>query len=157
MKEPKSIVVVSGYFDPIHVGHLEYFNQAQDYKFDSEDSEVDKFIIIVNNDKQLKLKKGTPFMPEFERLTILANIKTEAYDSEVVLALDDDSSVCRTLEYIRATNPYDNIVFGNGGDRKIQEVPEKATCDRLNINMVDGLGKKIQSSSALIAGSKDGA
>jgi len=130
------VVAVSGYFDPIHVGHIEYFKLAKDLAGDD-----GKLIVILNNDKQSIMKKGKVFMPVYERKIILESIK---YVDEVYISVDVDSSVCKSIELICPD------IFANGGDRFIYEIPEAVVCKRLGIKMVDGLGKKIRSSSELI-------
>ena len=125
-------VAVSGYFDPIHVGHLEYLEFAKKLG--------NKLIVIVNNNHQCTLKKGKPFMDELDRVRIVKSL--EVVD-DVFLSIDTDKSVCKSLEEIKPD------VFANGGDRAISEVPESAICRKYNIKMVDGLGDKIRSSSSL--------
>jgi len=125
-------IAISGYFDPIHVGHIEYINNAKKLG--------DWLIVIVNNNKQCQLKKGKHFMDEYDRMLILKNIK--AVD-EVFLSIDEDKSVCKSLE---AVNP---DVFANGGDRNNNEIPETKICKKNNIQIIDGLGDKIRSSSDL--------
>ena len=125
-------VAISGYFDPIHVGHLEYIIEAKKLG--------DKLIVIVNNNHQCVLKKGKPFMDENDRVTIVSSIK---YVDEVFLSIDKDKTVCKSLEKIKPT------IFANGGDRKNYEIPESVTCNKYNIEIIDGLGEKIRSSSDL--------
>ena len=125
-------VAISGYFDPIHVGHLEYIIEAKKLG--------DKLIVIVNNNHQCVLKKGKPFMDENDRVTILSSIK---YVDEVFLSIDKDKTVCKSLEKIKPT------IFANGGDRKNYEIPESVICNKYNIEIIDGLGEKIRSSSDL--------
>ena len=125
-------IAVSGYFDPIHVGHVEYINKAKKLG--------DWLIVIVNNNKQCALKKGKHFMDENDRVLIVKNIK--AVD-EVFLSIDDDKTVCKSLKEV---NP---DVFANGGDRKNYEIPESIVCKENNIEIIDGLGDKIRSSSDL--------
>ena len=126
------IVAVSGYFDPIHVGHLEYLRLSKKLG--------DKLVVIVNNNHQCVLKKGKPFMDEKDRVLIVKNIK--AVD-EVFLSIDEDKTVCKSLKKV---NP---DVFANGGDRKNYEIPESKVCKENNIEIIDGLGDKIRSSSDL--------
>ena len=83
-------VAISGYFDPIHVGHLEYIELSKKLG--------DYLIVIVNNNKQCRLKKGKPFMDEKDRLTIVSSIK---WVDEVFLSIDDDKTVCKSLEAIK--------------------------------------------------------
>ena len=125
-------IAISGYFDPIHVGHVEYINNAKKLG--------DWLIVIVNNNKQCTLKKGKHFMDENDRVLIVKNIK--AVD-EVFLSIDDDKTVCKSLKEV---NP---DVFANGGDRKNYEIPESTVCKENNIEIIDGLGEKIRSSSDL--------
>ena len=125
-------IAVSGYFDPIHVGHLEYLKIAK--------SLGDILVVIVNNNHQCVLKKGKFFMDENDRLEIVKAIK---YVDEVVLSVDQDKTVCKSLELIRPN------IFANGGDRSTDEVPETSVCKKYKIEMVDGLGEKIRSSSSL--------
>ena len=100
-------IAISGYFDPIHVGHVEYINNAKKLG--------DWLIVIVNNNRQCALKKGKHFMDENDRVLIVKNIK--AVD-EVFLSIDDDKTVCKSLKEV---NP---DIFANGGDRKNYEIPE---------------------------------
>ena len=125
-------VAVSGYFDPIHVGHLEYLKLAKELG--------DKLVVIVNNNHQCVLKKGKPFMDEADRVEI---VKALEIVDEVFLSIDQDKSVCTSLERVKPN------IFANGGDRHTSEVPETAVCKTNNIKIVDGLGGKIRSSSDL--------
>jgi len=129
----KKIVVASGYFDPIHVGHIEYLREAKKLG--------DKLIVIVNNTEQTLLKKGKEFMPLAERLEVLKAL--EVVD-EVFPSIDKDASVCESLAAIK---PH---VFAKGGDRFVHEIPETPTCREHGIEIRDGLGAKIQSSSELV-------
>lgn len=129
MKENRT-VVASGYFDPIHVGHIEYLEMAAKLG--------GKLIVIVNNDNQAALKKGTPFMTEGDRLKIVSSLKCV---DEVFLSIDEDPTVCRSLQ---AVNP---DIFAKGGDRFVDEIPEATTCKEIGAEIVDGLGMKIRSSS----------
>jgi cytidyltransferase-like protein len=129
------IVAVSGYFDPIHVGHIEYFKLAKDLA-----GRDGRLIVILSNDNQTKMKKGKMFMPAEDRKTILESIR---YVDEVYVSIDKDETECESLKDIRPD------VFAKGGDRFIYEIPEADTCRKLGIKMVDGLGKKIRSSSEL--------
>ncbi len=125
-------IAISGYFDPIHIGHIEYINNAKKLG--------DWLVVIVNNNNQCALKKGKYFMDEKDRVLIVKNIK--AVD-EVFLSIDEDKTVCKSLKKV---NP---DVFANGGDRKNYEIPESKVCKENNIQIIDGLGDKIRSSSDL--------
>lgn len=132
MNKKLTTVAVSGYFDPIHVGHLEYLQLAKKLG--------DKLIVIINNNFQAKLKKGSTFMDEKDRMEIVAALRCV---DEVFLSIDEDKSVCKSLEYIKPD------IFANGGDRSLEEIPETAVMEKYNIKMVVGLGLKIRSSSDL--------
>ena len=125
-------VAISGYFDPIHVGHLEYIKEARKLG--------DKLIVIVNNNHQCVLKKGKPFMDENDRVLITSSLKDV---DDVFLSVDKDKTVCKSLEQIKPD------IFANGGDRKNYEIPESTICKKYNIQIIDGLGDKIRSSSDL--------
>lgn len=136
-----SIVVVSGYFNPIHLGHIRMLEAASRMG--------DRLIVIVNNDAQQRLKKGKVIMAEAERLEVVRAIR---YVDEAMLALDDDPSIVRTLERIASSHPGAKICFANGGDRKsAADVPETAVCERYGIEMRFGVGgdDKINSSSEI--------
>lgn len=137
----KKAVIVSGYFNPIHKGHLEYFNNAR--------SAGDALFVIVNNDLQRHLKGSKEFQKEDERLFIVQNIK--AVDHAIV-AIDTDRTVCATLRLMheRFGDKY-QLAFANGGDQNNDSIPESGVCERLGIELIDGLGDKIQSSSWLLA------
>lgn len=139
MKKKKA-VIVSGYFNPIHKGHLEYFNNAK--------ALADELFVIVNSDFQRDLKGSKEFQIESERLLIVSNIK--AVD-KAILSIDKDRTVCATLEKIAnefGASYY--LAFANGGDQNNDTIPERSTCDAVGIALIDGLGDKIQSSSWLL-------
>jgi cytidyltransferase-like protein len=127
------IIAVSGGFDPIHIGHVRMILDA---------AKLGNVLVIANSDEWLVRKKGYSFMPFEERAEILASIKGVM---KVVKASDDDDTVCQSL--------YDNKIdiFANGGDRKNDNVPEVAVCNKLGIEMLWNIGGgKIQSSSTLV-------
>ncbi len=131
------IVAASGYFDPVHFGHIEYLKKAK--------ALGDKLIVIVNNAEQTILKKGFEFMPFKERMEIVKALK---YVDDVFPSIDTDKTVCKSLEKLKPN------IFAKGGDRFSSEIPEAETCRKNNIKIVDGLGDKVQSSSDLVAKSK---
>ncbi len=128
-------IAVSGYFDPIHKGHVEYLKLAKEYA-----GPEGRLVVILNTDGQAILKKGRPFMPCEERRIILEAIR---YVDEVFVSVDKDESVCASLETLSPD------YFIKGGDRFSSEIPEAEVCRRCGIQMLDGFGDKIQSSSAL--------
>jgi len=125
-------VCTSGYYNPVHVGHIECFAKAK--------ALGDWLVVIVNNDAQVLLKGSKKFMDENERCAIIKAIK---YVDEVVLSIDTDKTICKTLEMIKPT------IFAKGGDSTPQNVPEKDVCERIGCQIIYGLGDKIQSSSWL--------
>lgn len=132
-------VLVSGYFSPLHVGHLELFRRAKEFAGDN-----GILSVIVNSDLQAALKKGRQFMPAVETIEIIRSIR---YVDEVYLSVDTDRTVVKTIAEIHSVNPID--VFINGGDAFSNNIPESGICGELGIRLLDGFGDKIQSSSAL--------
>ena len=133
-------IIVSGYFNPLHKGHLEYLNQAK--------AIADKLIVIVNNDHQRALKGSKAFQDEGERVIIISNLK--AVD-EAVLSIDQDRTVCETIRHIsQEFGKICDLAFANGGDQSNETIPEVPVCEELGIALIDGLGEKIQSSSWLL-------
>ena len=130
MSDGIKTVAASGYFDPIHVGHIEYLEMAAKLG--------DRLVVIVNNDEQAVLKKGAPFMSAEDRLKIVSSLRCV---DEALLSIDTDPSVCKSL---RAVHP---DIFAKGGDRFVDEIPEAAVCREMGAEIVDGLGMKIRSSS----------
>jgi len=137
----KKAIIVSGYFNPIHKGHLEYFNNAKDVG--------DILIVIVNNDLQRHLKGSKEFQNEDERLFIVQNIKSVDH---VILSIDNDRTVISTIRLVheRYGNKY-QLAFANGGDQNNNSIPEAGICENLGIELIDGIGDKVQSSSWLLA------
>jgi len=133
-KAPYNItIMVSGGFDPIHVGHVRMILAA---------AELGNVIVAANSDKWLMRKKGYIFMPWDERTEIIKSIRGV---KKVIMVDDSDGTVCQALETYKPT------MFGNGGDRTTKNTPEKALCKKLGIEMVWRLGGgKIQSSSDLV-------
>jgi cytidyltransferase-like protein len=124
-------VAISGHFNPLHVGHIRYIKEAKKLG--------DKLVVIVNSDYQVALKRSWPFMEEQERVSIIKAIK---YVDEVVLSIDKDRTVCKTLKKIKPD------IYAVGGDHyKRENIPES----KLGIKVVYGVGGvKVQSSSSLI-------
>ena len=136
----KKAIIVSGYFNPIHKGHLEYFNNAK--------ALADELFVIVNNDYQRALKGSKEFQGEDERMIIVSNIK--AVD-KAILSIDQDRTVCKTIEMIaKEYGDQFELGFANGGDQNNDTIPERPVCEKMNVALIDGLGDKIQSSSWLL-------
>ncbi len=137
----KKIVITSGFFNPLHIGHINLFREAKKLG--------DYLVVIVNNDEQVKIKGSMPFMSEAERLEI---IKAQKYVDEVFLSIDKDITISKSLELI-AKKYGGELYFAKGGDRNAGNIPEseKYVCEKFNITIVNGVGgDKVQSSSWLI-------
>ena len=147
----KSIIILSGGFDPVHKGHLRMFREA---------AYLGHYVIVgLNSDRWLTRKKGKPFMKFEERKEILESMK---YINQVLPFDDDDDTASDLIEKvvkiyeeqsrITINNDGYDIYFANGGDRGKDNVPEVDTCETLNVTMLWGIGgDKIQSSSELTA------
>ena len=136
----RTAVIVSGYFNPVHKGHLDLLENAK--------SLGDLLIVIVNSDKQRELKGSREFMDEKERLRILESLKPVDF---AMISVDEDRTQNATIKEVWTMFSRSfNIIFANGGDQTNTSIPEAETCEFLNIKLVDGLGKKVQSSSWLL-------
>ena len=138
------VVVISGFFNPLHIGHIDYISAARNLG--------DCLIVIVNSDDQVKIKGSVPFMNQDDRLRIIRNIKGV---DRAVIAIDEDGSVCKTIreEFKRLQNDpfFEEMVFANGGDRKEGGVPEDVLEEELGVRMIyNAGGDKVQSSSNLV-------
>lgn len=143
-KSMKKIVITSGYFNPLHIGHINLIREAKKLG--------DFLVVIVNNDEQVKIKGSIPFMPEQERIEI---IKALRYADDVILAVDKDRAVAKSLEMIAKKYPGE-LLFAKGGDRNSDNIPEseKKICKELKIKVINGVGgNKVQSSSWLLKNS----
>ena len=127
-------IMVSGGFDPVHVGHIRMIREASKYG---------NVIVVANSDDWLFRKKGFVFMEWEQRAEILSSIKGVVKVSAVD---DSDGTVC---EAIRRLKP---DYFANGGDRKKHNTPEQSVCDELGVKMLWGIGgnDKANSSSELV-------
>ena len=136
----KIAIIVSRYFNPLHKGHLEYFEKAK--------SKGEELFVIVNSDYQRELKGSKKFQDENERILIISHLKLV---NKTILAIDKDRTVQETIKQIHAqySNDYE-LFFANGGDQNNNTIPEIAICKKLGIKLIDGLGDKIQSSSWLL-------
>lgn len=136
----KKLIIVSGYFNPLHKGHLELFHQAK--------SKGDKLFVIVNSDHQRNLKGSKEFQDEKERLIIIKNLRVADYS---MISIDTDKTQIKTIEHVHSLyNIEYDIAFANGGDQNNDSIPEAPICKKLGIKLIDGLGDKIQSSSWLL-------
>jgi cytidyltransferase-like protein len=138
-----TIVIASGYFDPIHKGHIEYLERSKKLGH--------RLVVIVNNDKQTLAKKEFVFMKCNERMRIISKL---AFVDKVIKSIDNDRSVRKTIIAITKTYPGCKFIFAKGGDRIVSNIPEVGVCKKNKVFIVDGLGKKIQSSSKLLGGAE---
>ena len=142
MVKTKTLVIASGYFNPIHKGHIEYLNRSK--------SIGDFLFVIVNNDNQRVMKGSKEVMHEDERLLVVSNIKSV---DEAMVSIDESSRLVeKSIEFIynQIGSKFDKIIFTNGGDQTADTIGEKEICEKLGIELTFGLGDKIQSSSWLL-------
>ena len=132
------VVIVSGFFNPLHGGHLDMIEAAAVMG--------DQLIVIVNNDKQQLLKKGKIILDEKNRLRLLRAIKGV---DNVVLSIDEDPSIIKTLEMVAQQHPGDELIFANGGDRDSEKaIPEADVCRQYDIAMVFDAGGNAKTDSS---------
>lgn len=131
------IVLVTGGFDPLHSGHIAYFNAAKNLG--------DKLVVGINSDAWLERKKGRAFMPSTERVAIIENLKMVDH---CILFNDDDGSAKEAIKNVRQMYPDADIIFANGGDRTAKNIPEMDSgVDRVEFAFgVGGEDKKNSSS-----------
>ena len=139
MSKPKAIIV-SGYFNPLHKGHLELFEKAK--------ATGDELWVIVNSDLQRELKGSKEFMLDQERLLIVSAIGVV---DKALISIDKDKTQCATLGDLadKYSGEFE-LYFANGGDQNNDICPEVPVCKKYGIGLIDGLGDKIQSSSWLL-------
>jgi len=133
-------IIVSGYFNPIHKGHIEYFQNAK--------MKGEKLFVIVNNDFQRALKGSKEFQDQKERVFIVESLRLV---DNCFLSTDMDRTVVETIKMIyNQFGKHYKLAFANGGDQNNDTIPERSICEELGIELIDGLGEKIQSSSWLL-------
>ena len=136
----KKAIIVSGYFNPLHKGHLELFQEAKERS--------DMLMVIVNSELQRELKGSKEFMLEDERFQIISSIK---YVDFAMISIDKDQTQIESIKDIyRIYNKTHHLAFANGGDQNNNTIPEAGICKKLGVYLIDGLGDKIQSSSWLL-------
>lgn len=135
------VVIVSGYFNPIHKGHIEYFENAKKCG--------DKLWVIVNSDLQRELKGSAAFQDQDERLKIVKSLRVV---DKAILSIDEDRTVIESIAKLVNSNKthHRKFMFANGGDQTNETIPESEICKLLGVELIDGLGSKIQSSSWLL-------
>lgn len=139
IKAKKKIVMVSGGFDPIHIGHVRYMQEASKLG--------DKLIVVLNNDHWFAIKGRPYFMTHDERKEIIEAL--ECVDEVIITSHTPDSKDISVCEEIRKIKPH---VFAKGGDRFADNIPEFQLCKEMDIEMVFnvGHGGKVRSSSELL-------
>lgn len=132
------LVIVSGYFNPLHGGHLDMMEAAAKLG--------DRLLVVVNNDKQQLIKKGKIILPQANRYRLVNALHVV---DEVILSIDEEPPVIHTLEVIAKTHPYDELIFANGGDRNSdEEIPETEVAKKYNIRLEFGVGGNTKSDSS---------
>jgi len=131
---PEKIVLVTGGFDPIHLGHIEYFTEAKRLG--------DKLVVGVNSDSWLTRKKGKAFMLRYDRMRIISNLRMVDY---VLEFNDDDDTANHAIKLTKQTWPTAEIIFANGGDRNKGNIPEMSI---EGVEFVFGVGGTIKRSSS---------
>jgi len=146
MEKTKTLVIASGYFNPVHKGHIEYLTKSKELG--------DKLFVIVNNDIQRDMKGSTEFMNEDERKLVIETLKP--VDWAMVSIETENRLVDKSIKLIHELykDEFDNFIFSNGGDQTEHTIAEGDICKTLGIKMVFGLGDKIQSSSWLLKDKK---
>jgi len=136
----KKAIIVSGYFNPLHKGHLDLFEKAKEVG--------DALIVIVNNDKQREIKGSKFFQDEEERVRIIRSLSVV---DMAWISVDQDNTQNETLRLMfgKFYETY-KLAFANGGDQNNDTIPEANICNQYGIELIDGLGDKIQSSSWLL-------
>lgn len=126
-----TLVIVSGYFSPLHCGHLDYLEAGA--------VAGDTLAVIVNNNAQQILKKGKVILDEQDRLRIVKALRVV---DDAMISIDTDGAVSNSIEAIALAYPDHRIIFGNGGDRNpdADMPPEGEVCRRHGIEMVFDLG-----------------
>jgi cytidyltransferase-like protein len=133
-----NVVLVTGGFDPLHSGHLAYFEEAKKLG--------DKLIVGVNSDDWLTRKKGRPFMPFLERVAIIEEM---GIVDKVIGFNDKDDSACQAIFHTLSTHGTIKLIFANGGDRSDTTTPEYVIYgDHPNVEFAFGVGGEDKKNSS---------
>lgn len=124
------VVIVSGFFNPLHGGHLDMIEAAAKLG--------DRLIVVVNNDEQQVQKKGKVILVETNRARLLRALRVV---DEVMISVDEDMTVTKSLAFLASQYPDDELVFANGGDRdSVKTIPESEVCKENGIKLIFGVG-----------------
>lgn len=128
------VVIVSGFFNPLHGGHLDMIEAAAKMG--------DRLVVIVNNDEQQLLKKGKIILDQDNRTRLIRALRDV---DEVVLSIDNDPPVINTLEFLANQYHGEELIFANGGDRdSMKAIPETDVCNKYGIELKFGVGTDIR-------------
>ena len=142
MSKKYDYALISGGFDPVHIGHLAMIKDAKKI--------ADDVIVLLNSDKWLVRKKGKPFMVEAQRAQILEEF--ESVSEVIIQEKDDDDSSNNAIIDFYNSHKKRTICYCNGGDRSQEDkIREAETCKNLGIDLRFGIGgiHKLESSSNL--------
>ena len=133
------MTILSGYFAPLHVGHLDMIEAGADHG--------DRLVVIVNNNEQQRMKKGKVIIDEQDRLRIVRALRMV---DDAIIAVDTDRTVSASLRLLAEKyGDSHRLVFANGGDRASGVVvPETAVCQEYGIDMVFGMGGSAKADSS---------
>lgn len=124
------LVIISGYFSPLHAGHLDMVEAGAELG--------DVLVVIVNNNAQQVMKKGKIIVDENDRLRVVKALRVV---DDAMVSVDDDATVCASIEHLAKQYPDHRVIFGNGGDRVSDAlVPESDVCARYGVEMIFDLG-----------------
>jgi len=133
------VILVTGGFDPVHSGHIEYFKEARKLG--------DKLVVGLNSDEWLTRKKGRPFMPFSERASIIQELSCV---DQVLGFNDNDDTACNAIFQLLSTRSNEwKLTFANGGDRTNTTTPEYTMYgDHPNVEFAFGVGGKNKKNSS---------
>jgi cytidyltransferase-like protein len=138
VSEVQRVSIVSGYFNPIHVGHLRMMQAAR--------ALTGYLVVIVNNDTQQRLKKGRIIIPLEDRMEVVRALRMT---DDAMAAIDDDTAVRSSLRAVREKYPEAELLFANGGDRSsASKISEADVCEELGIRLYFGIGGQEKADSS---------
>jgi len=137
MKLKTKVVIATGGFDPLHSGHIAYLASA---------ARLGDFLVAgINSDDWLIRKKGNYFLPFLERYVILSNLRMV---DRAIGFNDKDETAIDCIREVRRMFPEDDLIFANGGDRTVDNIPEQIIADELKVKFVFGVGGNTKRNSS---------